>query len=258
MRIVIKIGTSTLAHESGRLNIRRTEKLCRIISDLKNSGIEVILVSSGAIGMGLGELGFVKRPEDMATKQALAAVGQCELMYTYDRLFSQYNHVVAQILITASDIRDEERHQNFSVTLNRLLELGVIPVINENDSIATEEIAFGDNDTLGAIVATSAKADLLVMLTDIDGLYTANPRKDKNARIIPEVRELSQEIMACGESAGGNLGTGGMKTKLMAAEICMAAGCDMIIACGKDPECLYDIADGIPVGTRFYGERNSK
>ena len=255
MKIVVKIGTSTLAYPSGRLNIRHTEEICKIISDLKNSGIEIIMVSSGSIGMGTGKLSLKERPSDMPTKQAAAAVGQCELMYTYDKLFSEYRHTVGQILVTASDIQHPERHTNFSNTLNRLLELGVIPIINENDSIATEEIVFGDNDTLAAIVATSAQADLLVLLSDIDGLYTANPAINKGAKLIPEVHELNDEIMALGGSSSSNLGTGGMKTKLSAAQICTEAGCDMIIANGSDPSVLYRIADGKPVGTRFYAKR---
>ncbi|MBQ9030819.1 MAG: glutamate 5-kinase [Parasporobacterium sp.] len=251
MRIVIKIGTSTLAHAGGRLNIRRTEELCKVISDLKNSGMEIILVSSGAIGMGVGKLSLTKKPSDMATKQAAAAIGQCELMYVYDKLFSEYNHTVAQILITAADVRHEDRHRNFSTTLNRLLELDVIPIINENDSVATEEIVIGDNDTLAAIVATSARAELLVLLSDINGLYTADPHRDKDALLIPEVPELTEEILALAGDKGSALGTGGMKTKLSAARICTEAGCDMIIANGADPALLYDIADGKPVGTRF-------
>ena len=251
MRIVIKIGTSTLAHAGGRLNIRRTEELCKVISDLKNSGMEIILVSSGAIGMGVGKLSLTKKPSDMATKQAAAAIGQCELMYVYDKLFSEYNHTVAQILITAADVRHEDRHRNFSTTLNRLLELDVIPIINENDSVATEEIVIGDNDTLAAIVATSARAELLVLLSDINGLYTADPHRDKDALLIPEVPELTEEILALAGDKGSALGTGGMKTKLSAARICTEAGCDMIIANGADPALLYDIADGKPLGTRF-------
>ncbi|MCQ2604560.1 MAG: glutamate 5-kinase [Spirochaetia bacterium] len=255
MKVVVKIGTSTLAYPSGRLNIRRTEEICKIISDLKNSGIEIILVSSGSIGMGVGKLSLKNRPSDMPTKQAAAAVGQCELMYTYDRLFSEYNHTVAQILITAADIKHEDRHINFSNTLNRLLEMGVIPVINENDTIATEEIVIGDNDTLAAIVATSAKADLLILLSDIDGLYTANPSVDKSAVLIPEVHEIDDRIMALGGGSGSSLGTGGMKTKLVAARICTEAGCDMVIANGSEPESLYDIVAGRSVGTRFYGKK---
>ena len=238
MKTVIKVGTSTVAHEGGRLNIRRVEELCKVLSDLKNDRHEIILVSSGAIGMGVGKLGLSKRPTDMPTKQAAAAVGQCELMYTYDRLFSEYNHTVAQILLTASDVKNEERHENFKNTLNRLIELGALPVINENDTIATEEIAVGDNDTLAAIVAESADADLLVLLSDIDGLYTADPHKDENAVLIPTVTALTDEIIALGGEKGSSLGTGGMKTKLSAAVIATEAGCDMIIANGADPKIL--------------------
>ena len=255
MRTVIKIGTSTLAHAGGRLNIRRVEELCKIISDLKNSGLEIIIVSSGAIGMGSGKLNFLEKPKDMPTKQAAAAVGQCELMYIYDKLFSEYNYTVAQMLITASDVKNEERHQNFTNTLNRLLELRAIPIINENDTIATEEIVIGDNDTLAAIVSSSVKADLLVLLSDIDGLYTADPHKDPNAKLIPEVHSLDDGIKALGGGSGSALGTGGMKTKLIAAEICMKSGCDMIICNGSEPKLLYKIADGEAVGTRFFAEK---
>ena len=164
MRVVVKVGTSTLAHATGRLNIRRTTALCRALSDLKNQGHEVILVSSGAIGMGVGKLGLREKPSDIPTKQAAAAVGQCELMYTYDRLFTEYNHTVAQILLTGADFSAEDRHENFNNTLHRLLEMNVLPIINENDTIATEEIRVGDNDTLSALVAVSAKAELLVIL----------------------------------------------------------------------------------------------
>ena len=255
MRIVIKIGTSTIAHEGGRLNIRKTEHLCKVISDLKNSGMEIILVSSGAIGLGAGKLALTKKPTDMATKQAAAAVGQCELMYVYDKLFSEYNHTVAQILITADDIRHPDRHSNFSTTLNRLLELGALPIINENDSIATEEIVIGDNDTLSAIAATSAKADLLILLSDIDGLYTADPHKDKDAVLISEVAEINEDILKLAGGKGSTFGTGGMKTKLEAAKICTQAGCDMIISNGAFPELMYNIQEGKPFGTRFLAER---
>lgn len=255
MRTVIKVGTSTLAYESGRLNIRRVEELCKVLSDLKNAGHDIILVSSGAIGMGVGKLGLQSRPTDIPTKQAAAAVGQCELMYTYDRLFSQYNHTVAQILLTASDVKIEDRHENFRNTLNRLISLGAIPVINENDTVATEEIVIGDNDTLAAIVAESADADLLVLLSDIDGLYTADPHKDKNATLIPEVRELDSYVMSLGGDKGSSLGTGGMRTKLAAAKRATDAGCDMVIANGSDPDILYDIVDSKPVGTRFIAKR---
>lgn len=252
MRAVIKVGTSTLAHATGRLNIRHVEELVKVLSDLKNAGHEIILVSSGAIGMGVGKLMLPGKPSDMPTKQAAAAVGQCELMYTYDKLFTQYNHTVAQILLTGQDVEDPERRQNFENTMERLLELGALPIINENDTVATAEIAVGDNDTLGAIVAVNVQADLLVLMSDIEGLYTADPRKDPSARLVGEVRELTPEILALAGDAGSALGTGGMVTKLRAAGMCMAAGCDMIITNGQRPEDLYRIAEGERVGTRFF------
>ena len=251
MRLVIKVGTSTLAHSTGRINIRHVESLCKVMSDLKNSGIEVILVSSGAIGMGVGKLNLNKRPDDMATKQAAAAVGQCELMYTYDKLFSEYNHTVAQILLTGYDVHNEESYNNFRNTMYRLLELGVLPVINENDTVSTEEIGIGDNDTLASIVATSVNADLLVLLSDIDGLYTADPHKNPDAKLIQRVEKITDDIIALGGGSGSNLGTGGMQTKIKAAKICTENGCDMIIAHGENPAILYDIAEGKNIGTRF-------
>ena len=241
MRIVVKVGTSTLAHSTGRLNIRRVEEMCKVLSDLKNSGHEVILVSSGAIGMGVGKLNLKNRPKDIPTKQAAAAVGQCELMYTYDKLFSEYNHTVAQILLTGYDVRNEESHNHFRNTMARLLD----------DTVATEELGIGDNDTLAAIVAESVGAELLVLLSDIDGLYTADPHKDPEAKLIDEVREINDRILALGGSKGSSLGTGGMATKLSAAKIAVGAGCDMIIANGADPRILYAIADGEKVGPRF-------
>lgn len=251
MRVVIKVGTSTLAHATGHLNIRRVEQLCRVLSDLKNQGHEVILVSSGAIGMGVGKLSLKERPTDIPTKQAAAAVGQCELMYTYDKLFAEYNHTVAQILLTGSDFRHEDRYNNFRNTMSRLLELEVLPIINENDTIATEEIKVGDNDTLSAMVAVNIEANLLILLSDIDGLYTADPHKDPNAKLIHTVPALTPEIMALAGDKGSSLGTGGMKTKLSAAEICTEAGCEMIIMNGEKPDLLYDLFDGNEIGTRF-------
>ena len=253
MKIVIKIGTSTLAHATGHLNIRRVERLCKIISDIKNSGHQVILVSSGAIGMGVGKLGLLSRPTDIPTKQAAAAVGQCELMYTYDKLFSEHRHTVAQLLITGEDVANAQRHQNFSNTINRLLELGVLPIINENDTVSTAELGIGDNDTLAAIVAQSVKADKLVLLSDIAGLYTADPHTDPNARLISKVTALDDSVTALAGGSNGKQGTGGMVTKLHAAKICMDCGCDMIIANGADPENLYAIMDGRKVGTTFTG-----
>lgn len=235
MRIVVKVGTSTLAHSTGNINIRHVEELCKVLSDLKNAGHEIILVSSGAIGMGVGKLSLKEKPQDMPTKQAAAAVGQCELMYTYDKLFSEYNHTVAQILLTGLDLEDSERYHNIQNTMNRLLELDVLPVINENDTVSTQEIAVGDNDTLGAIVAVSMKADLLVLLSDIDGLYTKDPHKDETAELISLVTEITPEIEALGGGKGSSLGTGGMVTKLNAAKLCMEKGTDMIIANGSNP-----------------------
>ncbi len=251
MRIVIKIGTSTLAHSSGHLNIRRVEHLCKVISDIKNAGHQVIVVSSGAIGMGTGKLGLRERPKDIPTKQAAAAVGQCELMYIYDKLFSEYNHIVAQLLITGEDVENDTRHTNFSNTLARLMELDAIPIINENDTVATKEIVIGDNDTLAAIVAQSVKADKLVLLSDIDGLYTADPHLDPNAKLIPVINQIDDKILALAGVSNTNLGTGGMVTKLEAAKICLSSGCDMIITNGNDPENLYAIMDGKSVGTTF-------
>ena len=255
MRIVIKVGTSTLAHSTGMLNIRRVEQLCKVLSDLKNAGNEIVLVSSGAIGMGVGKLGLRERPKDMPSKQAAAAVGQCELMYIYDKLFSEYHHTVAQLLLTGSDIENEQRRKNFHNTLFRLLELGALPILNENDTIATEEIVIGDNDTLAAIIAESVKADLLVLLSDINGLYTADPHADADAKLISRVEAITPEILALAGESGSCLGTGGMATKLRAAQRVNAAGIDMVIANGADPDILYQIVEGAPAGTRFIGRR---
>jgi glutamate 5-kinase len=251
MRIVVKVGTSTLAHSTGNINIRHVEELCKVLSDLKNAGHEMILVSSGAIGMGVGKLSLKEKPQDMPTKQAAAAVGQCELMYTYDKLFSEYNHTVAQILLTGLDLEDSERYHNIQNTMNRLLELNVLPIINENDTVSTQEIAVGDNDTLGAIVAVSMKADMLILLSDIDGLYTKDPHKDETAELISLVTEITPEIEALGGGKGSSLGTGGMATKLNAAKLCLSKGTEMVIANGANPSVLYDIVEGKKIGTRF-------
>lgn len=255
MRIVVKVGTSTLAHSTGCMNIRLVESLCKTLADIKNAGHQVILVSSGAIGMGAGKLGLKERPKDMPTKQACAAVGQCELMYTYDKIFTAYNHKAAQMLLTGADIEHNVRRENVTNTLHRLLDLGVIPVINENDSVGTDEIEIGDNDTLSAIVACLADADLLVLLSDIDGLFDADPHKNKNARLIPLVNGITEEIMALAGGAGSSLGTGGMATKLNAAKIAGGSGIDMVLINGQNPSYLYDIIDGKSVGTRFAAQR---
>ena len=254
MRIVIKVGTSTLAHPGGRLNIRHTEDLVKVWSDIKNAGHELVVVSSAATGLGVGKL-QIARPQDMVTKQAAAAVGQCELMYTYDRLFGQYNHTVAQMLLTWADFEHENRRLNLHNTLERLLELGAIPIINENDPISCEEYSLGDNDTLAALVAECIRADLVILLSDIDGLYTADPHTHTDARLIPVVEDITPEIDRLAGGAGSALGTGGMATKISAARRATAAGVDLIIANGSHAEVLYDIMDGKAVGTRFVGKR---
>lgn len=255
MRIVVKIGTSNITYSTGCLNLRHIQKLVEVLSDIKNAGHEVILVSSGAIAMGTGKLNLSERPSDIAGKQACAAVGQCELMYTYDRLFGEYNHTVAQILLTAPDLANADRREKFQNTIERLLSLSALPIINENDTVATEEIEFGDNDTLAANVATAANADLLILLSDIEGLYTKDPRTNADAEFIPEVYELSDDIMALGGGAGTKHGTGGMETKLKAAKIATGAGCDMIIMNGDCTDKLYSIVDGVKIGTRFFAKK---
>ena len=255
MRIVIKIGTSTLAHPTGHLNIRRVEQLCEIMSDIKNAGHELILVSSGAIGMGVGKLGLREKPKDIPSKQAAAAVGQCELMYVYDKLFSEYHHTVAQLLITGDDTASNTRRFNFTNTLNRLLELGALPIINENDTVATDEIVIGDNDTLAAIVARSVHADMLILLSDIDGLYTADPHTHPEAALLHHVARVDDHIREIAGISSSTQGTGGMVTKLHAADICLGCGCKMVIANGNNPGNLYDILEGKTVGTTFSEER---
>ena len=254
MRIVVKVGTSTLAHPGGLLNIRHTEDLVKVWSDIQNAGHQLIVVSSAATGLGVGKL-QIEKPSDITTKQAAAAVGQCELMYTYDRLFGQYNHTVAQMLLTWEDFDHEQRRRNLQNTLERLLQLRAIPIINENDPVACEEYSLGDNDTLAALVATCIHADLVVLLSDIDGLYTADPHTHPDAKLIPVVECITPEVLALADGAGSALGTGGMSTKLRAAQMVTAEGADMVIANGSHPELLYDIADGRPAGTRFAGRK---
>ncbi len=255
MRVVVKVGTSTLTYASGALNIRHIESFCMVLSDIKNMGHEVIVVSSGAIAMGIGKLSLKERPTDIPTRQAAAAVGQCELMYTYDKLFAEYNHTVAQILITNYIVDNEKMAENFKNTVGRLIEMGVIPIINENDTVSTDELCIGDNDTLAAIVTEHVGADLLILLSDIDGLYTADPHKDSSASLIPEIFEIDEKIKALAGGSGSANGTGGMITKLKAAQICMASGCDMVIANGANPEIIYKILDGESVGSRFIGRK---
>lgn len=254
MRMVIKVGTSTLTYKTGKLNIRAFEELTKVVANLKNSGIEVILVSSGAIGMGVGKLGLSSRPDDIPTKQAAAAVGQCELMYMYDKYFGEYHHTVAQMLITANDFEDKEKHANLANTLARLLELQALPIVNENDTVSTAELSIGDNDTLSALVAIDAKADMLVLVSDIEGLYTADPHKDKNAKLISVVDNVD-DVLSLGEDTVSVLGTGGMSTKLQAAKLVTEAGIDMVIINGANPSSLYDVAEGKNIGTKFFGKK---
>ena len=257
MRIVIKIGTSTLAYATGHPNIRHIERFCKVVSDIKNAGYEVIVVSSGAVSMGRGKAGVTERPAELSMKQALAAIGQCELMYTYDKYFGEYNHTVGQLLLTAANFSDPTQHKNLISTMETLLGMDVIPIINENDTVATQELAIGDNDTLAARVAVSVGAKLLVLLTDIDGLYTADPNRDPEAKLIPLVDQITPEIEGLAGGSASNVGTGGMSTKIEAAKLVAKTDCDMVIANGRDAAILYDIIEGKPVGTRFTGGKRN-
>lgn len=261
MRIVVKVGTSTLTHANGALNLHNMEHLTRTLSDLRGMGHEVILVSSGAIAIGTARLALSERPTALRMKQAAAAVGQCRMMHIYDKLFSEYNRSVAQILLTGDDVDHPGRAEHLSGTFSALLDMGVIPVVNENDSVSSAEIetgrqkVLGDNDTLSAIVAKLCHADLLVLLSDIDGLYNADPRTHPDAQLIHRVDALTPEILEMAGGAGTWRGTGGMATKLSAAEIAMGAGCDMVITNGQRTEDLYDIVVGNQVGTRFIASK---
>lgn len=252
-RIVIKVGTSTLTHDGGKLNLRRIETLIRVIADFKNQQKEVILVSSGAIGVGVSKMGLRSRPETMAGKQAVAAVGQCELMHLYSKLLSEYHYAVGQILLTRDVVEHPVKRENAKNTFDTLLKVGALPVVNENDTVATEEIecTFGENDTLAAIVAVLVEADLLINLSDIAGLYTADPREDIKAKLIPVVEEITEEIEQLAGGAGTSRGTGGMMSKVSAAKLANAAGVNMIITSGENPKVLYDILDGEHIGTVF-------
>ncbi len=259
-RVVVKIGSSTLTHPSGLLNIRCVEALVKVLADIKNSGRELVLVSSGAQAVGVGKLGLREKPKDMPGKQAVAAIGQCELMYIYDKLFSEYNHVTAQILLTREDVDNPVRKQNLQNTFQRLLGMNILPIVNENDSVATEEIeaggSFGDNDTLSAVVSVLVDADLLVILSDIDGLYTDNPRTNPDARLLPCVEQLTPEIEAMASGAGSARGTGGMVTKIRAAQLAVPHGVEMLILNGANPNDLYRLLDGEEVGTWFMAPHN--
>jgi len=256
-RIVVKIGTSSLSYPNGRMNFHCIEKLAYVLSAIRRQGIQVILVTSGAIGVGAGRLGLTERPVELSKKQALAAVGQADLMKIYQKFFEEYNQTVAQVLLTKDVVTVPSRNKNSKRTLIKLLEMDIIPIVNENDTIATNEIVFGDNDTLSATVAVLVDADLLVMLSDIDGLYSADPRIESSARIIHSVSEITPELEQLAAGAGSSFSTGGMITKISAARICLKAGIDCIITNGSDPAVVFDILQGTEVGTHFIA-RNEK
>ncbi len=253
--VVVKVGTSTLTYENGKLNLKRLEQIARILTDVKNSGKKVVLVTSGAIGVGMSKMGLKEKPKEVKVVQAVSAVGQCELMSIYDRMFSEYNTIVGQILMTKDVVTNPERNEHAVNTFSALLEHDILPIVNENDSVSVDEIKFGDNDTLSAIVAKLIGADALIILSDIDGLYDKDPRANADARIIPQVEEITDEIknMACG--AGSKRGTGGMITKLTAAEIATAQGIQVVIANGSDPHIIYRILEGHEIGTIFTGKK---
>lgn len=250
-RIVVKVGTSTLTYNTGKTNIRRMHKLVSVLSDIANSGVEVALVTSGAIGVGAGKLGLSEKPADTPGRQAAATIGQCELMFMYDKLFGEYGHTVGQLLITKSDVENDERRENLINTFNRLFDFGAIPIINENDSVAVDEIVYGDNDSLSAIVAKLIDADALIILTDTDGLFDGNPREDEDAKLIPFVTKIDGKLMELAGGNGSRFGTGGMVTKLHAAKIAMEAGIDTIVMNGEDPTDIYRALDGKQIGTFF-------
>ncbi len=257
-RIVVKVGTSTLTYDTGKINIRRMSKLAQVLSDLKNAGIEIALVTSGAIGVGVGKLGLKERPKDTPGRQAAATVGQCELMFLYDKFFGEYGNITGQLLVTKDDFEDEERHSNLHNAFMKLFEYGALPIINENDSVAVDEIVFGDNDSLSAHIAKIVDADTLIILTDIDGLFSANPREDENAVLIHSVDEITEDILALAGGSGTNRGTGGMITKLHAAQIATAAGIDTVVMNGSDPEDIYKLIDGRQIGTLFKAQEVNK
>lgn len=253
-RIVVKVGTSTLTHETGSINLRQVEKLVRVIADLMNMGMEVVLVSSGAISVGVGELGLAERPSDIRQKQALAAIGQVSLMAIYDKFFKEYGYNTSQVLLTKFVLDDDLRYNYARNAFETMIGYRVVPVVNENDVISTYEIEFGDNDTLSAYVAELVKADILVILSDIDGFYNGDPR-DEKSEIIPVVNEITEEIKSCARGEGTRRGTGGMITKLRAAEFVCGHGIDMVIANGEKPEILYDIVNKEKIrGTLFKGK----
>lgn len=259
-RIVVKVGTSTLTNEMGKSNLRSFDRLACVLSDIQNMGYEVILVSSGAIAVGTSKLNSKTRLSSMRMKQAAAAVGQCSIMYLYDKFFNDYDKTIAQILLNAEDMEHEEKKENLTNTFNALLEMGIIPIVNENDSVSYTEIEshdklFGDNDMLSAVVAVLCRAKKLIILSDIDGLYDADPRLHPDAKLISRIPQIDEEVYSLAGGAGSRRGTGGMKTKLQAAKLATSQGIDTVITNGKAPEALYDIVKDKPAGTLFEGRR---
>ena len=254
-RIVVKVGSSTLTHNNGNINLTRIEKLTRVLSDLMNSGKEVVLVSSGAVAVGVNKLKLKEKPKSIKEKQAVAAVGQCELMHIYSKFFGEYSHIVGQVLLTRDVVEDDHIRENVVNTFETLIENKIIPIVNENDTVSIDEIEnivrFGDNDNLSAIVSNLISADLLIILSDIDGFYDSDPRKNPDSKLIKVVEEITPELEACAGGAGSNLGTGGMETKLTAAKRATNAGCNMVLANGENPSILLDITSGKDVGTLF-------
>lgn len=256
-KTVVKVGTSTLTYENGKVNYRRVESLCKVLADLQNSGEQIMLVSSGAIGVGMGKTGMQKRPGEAKKKQALAAIGQCELMFMYDKIFGEYNHAVAQILLTADAVETEQKRRNINNTIDELLHMGIIPIINENDTVSIDELEgnnIGDNDMLSAIVSHIINADRLVILTDIDGLYDANPRQFENAKKLDVVTKINKTILDMAAGTGSNRGTGGMITKLQAADYATKRGIEVHVMNGSNPKLIYDVFEGKTPGTKFLAQ----
>jgi glutamate 5-kinase len=256
-RIVIKIGSSSLTHaETGSLNLSKMEKLVRVLTDLRNQGKDVILVSSGAIAVGRETVGLKEKPQDKSIKQACAAVGQARLMMVYQKLFAEYNQVPAQILMTKYTMINDISRENAQNTFEELLKMGVIPIVNENDTVSTDEIEFGDNDTLSALVAALINADMLILLSDIDGLYTDDPRKNSEAVFIDYVDIIDDKLSQMGKDSSTSVGTGGMATKITAAKIATNSGADMVIANGENVYIINEIMEGNNVGTLFKAKRD--
>lgn len=258
-RIVVKVGSSTLTHENGNINLSRIEKLTRVLSDIVNSGKEVALVTSGAVAVGVNKLKLKEKPESIREKQAVASIGQCELMHIYSKFFGEYSHIVGQVLLTRDVVEDDHVRNNVCNTFETLLEKKIIPIVNENDTVSIDEIEnivnFGDNDNLSAIVATLVNADLLIILSDIDGFYDADPRSSNDARLLNEVTEITSELEECAGGAGSCVGTGGMITKLTAAKKATESGIDMVLANGNKPHILLDILEGKEIGTLFVSKK---